>query len=134
MRALVLLMILGCGGKQPPATNASDGSASPDCEPGRCLEDVSKLVLAHRTEARACYDDGRKRDPNIEGKLVIGFEFDARGTVVDAHQTVADDQFREDLVVACIVDVIKTIKFPPSKKGATTRAYHRFEFSKTAKP
>jgi len=123
---LVIALAAACGG-QP-----KQGATSPEekgCEPGRCLGDISKTIGEHRTAARACYDAGRKKQPKLEGQLVINFEIDAEGTVVDTRQGMQDGQLEDTEVVDCVSDVIKQIKFPKSAAGKSTRGYHRFEFS-----
>lgn len=124
---LLLALVLGCGGgKKPPA-----GPEAPadDCEPGRCLADISERVENHRPAARACYEAGHSVDPTIEGRVVINFEIDPSGTVVDASQSAQDDQITDEAVVECIVGVVKEIKFAESKRGKTTKAFHRYEFN-----
>ncbi len=124
---LILAVTLGCGGKKPSAT----GPAEPadDCEPGRCLEDISGRVEDRRPEARACYEAGHAVDPTLEGRVVINFEIDPSGTVVDASQSAQDEQITDEAVVECIVEVIKGIKFAESGRGKSTKAFHRYEFN-----
>lgn len=128
---LFVLVTAACGKSQPatttPATTGDDEAA--DCEPGRCLEDVSARVNDRRAEARACYDEGVKRIPGLQGRLIINYEIDPDGTVVDASQSAQDEQITDEEVVACVEDVIRQIKFPPSKRGKRTRAFHRYEFN-----
>lgn len=125
--ALLILAALGCGGgKKAPADPAAPAD---DCEPGRCLTDISARVEDRRPEARTCYEAGHAADPTIEGRVVINFEIDPSGTVVDASQSAQDDQIMDAAVVECIVDVIKGIKFAESGKGKTTKAFHRYEFN-----
>jgi hypothetical protein len=136
-RALVFVVVSivalgsGCGGKGKAATN---GAAEPaddqaDCEPGRCLADVSARVEDRRPAARACYDEGQKRVPELQGRLIINFEIDPDGVVVDASQSAQDEQIMDEEVVACVVDVIRGITFAKSEKRKTTRAFHRYEFN-----
>ena len=125
--ALIFLAIAGCGGSSKPAAGPGGGDA--DCEPGRCLEDISKVVEDHRPAARACYEAGHQVDPSLRGRIIVKFEIDAAGTVVDAGQTVQGDQITDEAVVACVVDVVKAITFAPSPRGKTTRAFHSYDFS-----
>lgn len=132
---LLLASALGCGGSSKgggataPGSQPGSGSDAADCEPGRCLPDLSKLIQGHRAEARACYDEGQKRQPGIEGRIIINFEIDPTGVVVDASQGMQDNQITEPGVVACIVEIVQNIQFATSATGKTSRAYHRFEFS-----
>ena len=135
LASLVLTLGLGfgCGGggagSGPSKTPVDPGDGTDDCEPGRCLTDVSARVEDRRPAARACYDEGQKRIPELQGRLVINFEIDPSGAVVDASQSSQDEQIMDEQVVSCVEDVIRGIKFAESGKGKTTRAFHRFEFN-----
>jgi len=124
--ALGLVMACG-GGKQPPAGPAAAGD---DCEPGRCLADISALVEQHRPAARACYEAGHARDATLQGRVVINFVIDPTGAVVDASQSAQDEQITDDEMIHCITDVILRIPFAASASGKTTKAFHRYEFNK----
>lgn len=97
-------------------------------EPGRKREDIQTIVMARRDEARACYDKGLKDHPGIEGDLTIKFVIDPQGAVSDASVDSSKSSINEPTVGACIVDVIKKIKFAPSKGGFETRANYPFNF------
>jgi hypothetical protein len=130
--ALAVILASGCGHKAKDTSapvGGDDGQVQ--CEPGRCLEDISKLVSEHRDESRKCYDEGKKRDPNLAGGfIVINFAIDADGNVADTSQGMQDAQIMEPGTVDCVSQVIKGVHFAKSAKGKTTRAYHRFEFGK----
>jgi len=131
---IVVLLALSCSSpakppaepvERPPADDAPQGS----CEPGRCMDDISRAIQERRDQTRACYDKGVKGKPGIEGRLIINFKIDADGTVEDASQGMQENQITEAAVVDCVVAVIKHLKFGKSPTGKTTRAYHLFEFS-----
>jgi hypothetical protein len=126
------LAFAGCGGPAKPATSSTtEAGGDAGCEPGRCLPDISRTVLARRAEARACVDSGRTRDPQLSGTLlVIKFEIDPDGRVVDASQGSQEDQIEDAEVVDCVIGVIRELAFQASAKGKSTRAYHRFEFNR----
>lgn len=107
-----------------------DGDTAVKCEPGRCLEDIRKLIAERRPDARACYDSARKKDPKLgEGKIIVNFAIDSEGVVGETSQGMQDGQIEDQAIVGCISEVIKTVRFAKSPAGKTTRAYHRFEFS-----
>ncbi len=97
-------------------------------EPGRRREDIQTIVLARRDEARACYDKGLKDHPGIEGDLTVKFVIDPQGVVSDASVDSGKSTINEQSVGACITDIIKKIKFAPSKGGFETRANYPFNF------
>jgi hypothetical protein len=128
---LVCALASACGGSKQEPTEpqaGSDGDQS-GCERGRCLEDISKAIAERRDDSRTCYEQGRTRDPKMEGKIIINFAIDASGAVGETSQGMQDGQIEEAGVVDCLSEVIKTVRFAPSAKGKTTRAYHRFELA-----
>jgi TonB family protein len=97
-------------------------------EPGRKREDIQTIVMAHRDEARACYDKGLKEHPGVEGDLTVKFVIDPQGAVNDASVDSSKSSINEPSIGACVVDIIKKIKFAPSKGGFETRANYPFNF------
>ena len=71
----------------------------------------------------------RRREPKLAGQLVINFEIDAEGNVVDTRQGMQDGQLEDEGVVTCVSDVVKKIKFAKSAAGKSTRGYPRFEWT-----
>lgn len=97
-------------------------------EPGRSAKDIQTIVMARRDEARACYDNGLAAHPGIEGDLDVKWVIDPQGNVVDASVDTTKSSIIEPSVGACVVDVIKKIKFAASSKGYETRAHYPFNF------
>lgn len=97
-------------------------------EPGRRREDIQTIVMARRDDARACYDKALKDHPGIEGDLTVKFVIDPQGTVSDASVDASKSTILEPGVGTCIVDLIKKIKFAPSKGGFETRANYPYNF------
>lgn len=125
MKHLWLALAIACGGGKPAPTAGGTDAAS--CEPGRCLEDIAKAVSARKPEARACYD--ALNTSKVKGRLVINFRIDADGNVTETSQGMQEDQIQDEMLVSCVSDVIKSVKFAKSSAGKSTRAYHQFEFS-----
>jgi hypothetical protein len=133
------IVVIGCGGGAAGGggggggTGAASDTTTPDqktCEPGRCLEDFASAIERDRGQARACYEAGHAKQPGLAGRIIVNFEVDDQGVVVDASQGVQGDQITDAGVVACVIGVVKGIQFAPSTKpGKTTRAFHRFEFT-----
>jgi hypothetical protein len=124
-----LVLVAGCHGKSASTTGGGGGgSDEAQCEPGRCLDDISKAIAEHRTESRACYDAAAKKTPGLAGRVIINFRIDDKGAVIEASQGMQDEQIQDDGLVTCLTDEINKVTFAPSKLGKTTRAYHQFEF------
>jgi hypothetical protein len=119
-----VLVVLGmaCGSKQTPAQQ--------NCEPGRCLADIAAVISKEKPSARACYEKGLARAPEIRGgRVMINFEIDPSGTPDKVEQAARDDQIKDPEVITCLSAIIYGVTFPKSTKGKTVRAYHVFEFS-----
>jgi len=97
-------------------------------EPGRKREDIQTIIMARRDEARACYDKSLKDHPGIEGDLDIKWVIDKEGSVTDASVDSSKSTIHEPSVGTCIIEIIKKIKFAPSKGGYETRAHYPFNF------
>jgi hypothetical protein len=124
MRSLAIaLLFFGCGHSAPPAASTGSANADTQCEPGRCLEDISKVIAGHKAESRAC-----AKDKKLAGRVIINFTIDAAGKVGEVTQGMQDDQIQDPALVACLGGVVTGITFTASPKKKTTRAYHRFEF------
>ena len=129
MRIALLCLIVACSGSKPAPTQPGS-----DCEPGRCLADISKVVSVQRPAAKACYEAGLKRDPAIKGgRIIVNFDIDPEGATSSVAQSTKSDQIEEADTVACVVDIVKQLKFAKSAKGKTTHAYHAFEFGNLPK-
>lgn len=111
--------------KGPSGPKAGHGHSQ---EPGRRREDIRTIVMSRRDEARACYDKGLKDHPGIEGDLTVKFVIDPEGAVTDASVDPSKSTINEPSVGTCVADVIKKIKFAPSKGGFETRANYPFNF------
>lgn len=104
------------------------GPGKPSHDPGRSVKDIQTKVATHRDEARACYDEGLKKHPGIEGDLVVKWVIDPDGNVVDPEVDTSKSSILEPGVGKCVVGVIKKLTFPKSEKGFETRANYPFNF------
>jgi hypothetical protein len=107
---------------------ADAGAGLTGCDPGRCVQDIQAAFQAKRPLARACYEDGLKQHPGIEGKLTVAFEIDPKGAVVRAELNAQESEITDGGVLACIADIFKKVPFPASPRGRKTLGNYRFEF------
>ena len=122
LRAIMFAMTLGCGGPQPVAP------AAQTCEPGRCLEDVARVIKEHRPEMRACYELAHARRAGLEGSMTVKFVIDPAGAVVETSPSVRDGEIEDAELFACLSAMVQQVKFAASATGKRTRAYHVFDF------
>jgi hypothetical protein len=85
-------------------------------------------VVAHRDEARACYDKALPDHPGIEGDLVIQWTIDPKGNVTQVSLDSSRSKIVEPGVAACVANVIKSIQFASSPGGYETKAFYPFNF------
>lgn len=97
-------------------------------ETGRTIEDIRVRVLANRDQARACYDAGQKRIPSLEGDIVVKWTIDPKGAVRDVEVDDVRSSIKDAPTIACVVDVIRKLKFAESSKGFETHANYPFNF------
>ena len=104
------------------------GKGKKESEPGRSHEDLRVLIMAHRDEARACYDNALAAHPGIEGDVKMKFTIDPEGNVSEIGLDPQGSTILEPSVASCIGDVIKKIKFAKSAKGFETHGHYPFNF------
>jgi hypothetical protein len=120
--------------QQTTTVASTTGSAAPTPkgphghDPGRGPADIRAIIVAHRDDARACYDQAIKDHPGIEGDLVIQWTIDPKGAVTAISSDTSRSQITEPTVVACVVKIIQAIQFAPSPGGFETKAFYPFNF------
>lgn len=84
-------------------------------------DQIRDVVRAHIGEIRDCYNQGLERDPELAGKVMVGFEISATGAV--SRSEVDESTLKDAQVAACIAGAIKTWQFPAPKGGAVAVKY-----------
>jgi len=97
-------------------------------DPGRGPADIRAIVVAHRDEARACYEKSLSAHPGIEGNLVIQWVIDPKGAVSQVANDASRSQILEPSLVTCIAEILTSIQFAPSQRGFETKAFYPFNF------
>jgi hypothetical protein len=106
----------------------SPGRSAHSHEPGRGPADIRAVIVAHRDEARACYDKALDAHPGIEGDLVVQWTIDPKGNVTQVSLDATRSQITEAGVVACVGNVIRKVQFAASPGGFETKAFYPFNF------
>jgi hypothetical protein len=126
----------GTGQKLAVVDAGTSGSASGDAgragsfppDPGRSAKDIEVIVKGKREDARKCYDEGLKAHPGIEGDLVVTWIVDPDGNVKKIDLNTARSTITEPSIVACVIEVIKKIKFATSPRGMESTYNYPFNF------
>jgi TonB family protein len=79
-------------------------------------------VRGHFGSFRECYEAGLARNRTIGGRVLVKFRIDPDGTVAQAEDIGSD--LPDKVVVACVVDGYRTLRFPkPAGDGPVTVIY-----------
>lgn len=89
-------------------------------EGGISKDQIRKVVRAHIGEVRDCYNQGLQRDPELAGRLVVGFEIAGSGAVKQA--TIRESTIADAEVGTCIAAKVQAWQFPAAN-AATTVEY-----------
>jgi hypothetical protein len=74
-------------------------------------------IRAHNAEFRACYENALRKDPKLEGEVLVKFVINKEGKVIESIGTGLPP------VDACVAKVIERIEFPKNKRGIITINY-----------
>ena len=116
---------------EPSGTPTDElASVQPDADSDadkRTLAVVGEVVKKNRQIVRDCYEAARKKDKDLKGSLTIHFVLDPEGNVMSAELNEERSDIRTPDVVSCAVDLIKSLKFPPSSRGMETVVNYPFD-------
>lgn len=96
-------------------------------------ERVEAVVRGAMTDVVACYDRGRAREPELQGRLVVLFGIDRRGRArpvadvsvesdsVETGKTLAP--IEDEAVIACVLEVFEGLRFPLPGNGVVQVTY-----------
>lgn len=86
---------------------------------------IAPVVKKAMGAIRGCYERGLKKNPRLEGKLLVQFEIAADGAVPSA---VAAEPFFDDWVSECVMKQFRGLKFP-AHGGATVKVKYPIVFT-----
>jgi Ca-activated chloride channel family protein len=82
---------------------------------------IRRIVRAHISEVRACYNKGLARDPNLKGRVSIQFMIDGGGKVLSAK--VREDTLTDKTVGTCIAAAVLRWTFPKPTSSSVIISY-----------
>ena len=97
---------------------------------GRGAADIDAAIKLRKAETRACYDKVASKDPKIEGDVRVFWTIDTKGHVTGVTVDPAQTNVGDDAVGKCLVEVVKSLHFPPSSKGFETPSGYRWNFKR----
>lgn len=84
-------------------------------------EAVAKVINSHLHEVSSCYERALLKTPGLAGKIVLEWQITLTGTVGFAKTK--SSTMQSPAVEACIIQSLKTWKFPPAKGAGVVITY-----------
>ncbi len=85
---------------------------------------LRRIVRAHINEVRHCYNQGLSSDPELAGKVVVGFLIGPQGTVLES--TVNSTTLDDTEVGECIATAVSRWRFPKPSDGRKVHVAYPF--------
>jgi hypothetical protein len=98
------------------------GGVSPTLSGRLAPELIVKTIRQSSDKYRECYEAGLKRDPKLEGRVVVRFVIGRDGQVTRAT-TGTDTTLPDAKVTECVVRHFRDLQFPLPEGGIVTVAY-----------
>lgn len=115
----------GSGGSNGPASSETESKAVAN------KEDIRAAILALKGDLKACFEQGLKSNPELDGTVKVAFTL-ARspdGGAYAREGEIDDSTLGAPLVEACILSKIQTAKFKDLKGDGEVRVRYPFRLS-----
>lgn len=87
----------------------------------RNQQEIVKIIQRRIGGIQHCYEKKLKRNPDLKGKIVVHFVIHSGGKVIEA--SVVENSTGDPELAACILEQIKSIRFPQAEGGDTAVTY-----------
>ena len=84
-------------------------------------EAVAKVINAHLHEVSSCYERALLRTPGLTGKIVLEWQITVSGSV--GYAKTKSSSMQSPAVESCIIQSLKSWKFPPAKGAGVVITY-----------
>lgn len=111
---LKVVPLVGDEGVPKQFTKALSGRLPPEA--------VRSVVRQSHPAFRSCYEQGLGRDPELQGKVRVRFVIGTEGYVIQVEVT-EPTTLPDPLVVDCVAEVYRTLRFPKPDGGNVTVNY-----------
>jgi TonB family protein len=95
-------------------------------EEGLTKEEVGRVIHAHMSEIRYCYESSMIRSPELQGRLILDFTINSLGKVAIA--SVKESSLQDPRLDDCIVRRLTKWQFPKPKGGVDVAVTYPFIF------
>jgi hypothetical protein len=109
------------GGPKEHQVSQGLETGNPDAEGGLSKEQVMRVVRAHATAIKYCYEKELQRAPHLSGRIDIAWVIHPNGTVDRAR--VAKSAIGNAAVEGCIVRTIKSWQFPKADADTIVQSF-----------
>lgn len=93
---------------------------------GLTRDEIARVMRRYLSQIRYCYEKQLNSNPNLSGKVVVGFVIGGSGKVDSAD--VAESSLQHDPTETCVTNIIRRITFPQPRGGGTVMVNHPFVF------
>jgi TonB family protein len=94
------------------------------------LEKVREVVSAQRAEIQSCYERGLLENPNLSGTWTVRIVIAGNGAVGTASMQGSTLHWLP--MERCLLELVRTWRFPPPADGKTAAVDYPFTFRKEA--
>jgi hypothetical protein len=82
---------------------------------------IQRIVRQNFGRFRLCYENGRRTNPNLQGRVAVKFIIDEKGSVKTAQDSGSD--LPDSGTVSCVVRSFGNLSFPQPEGGIVTVVY-----------
>ena len=122
----------------PPGSASAWNTGQSDGQPGKAdrgIQDYQRIIQEHREKFRSCYDAARAKRDGIKGRVTLVWVLDPKGEIRDgAHIDPKASDFHDQFLEECMVGAVKTLTFPPSRRGMDSTVRYPFDFRPQGRP
>ncbi|MEW5851879.1 MAG: AgmX/PglI C-terminal domain-containing protein [Myxococcota bacterium] len=93
---------------------------------GLSKDEVGQVIRRYLSLVKHCYEKELNRNPNLAGKVHIGFTIAGTGRVSQAE--VQESALDDDVVETCVLRVVQRMMFPPPRGGGVVVVSYPFIF------
>jgi TonB family protein len=114
-----------------PWNNAQSDGAAPATDRG--LADYQAIVQNNRDKFRTCYEASLAANPGIQGRVTLKFVLSPDGSVKEGGIDPGASAITKEDLERCMMNALRTLKFPPSKRGMESTVRYPFTFKPGSK-
>ena len=111
---IICMVLCGCVKKQVPVhKEPMDAPASQVSESAVSLFDkgtIDERIKDNMSDIQACYEQALKKDSGRHGRIVMNFDIDQEGSVVNLEPQ--ENSLSSSGFTKCLIDVFSNMQFP----------------------